>query len=225
MVDTVNWQRVYDSGIQNGDRIIFLGTGNATYDNKIFEVSGAGSSISLTQKLNPALNDKIHTIQGPNFPNNYNGADIVWHDDQWNFPQQKLSKGQAPLFDLYDENQAEIDTTYSNSDFEGSTLMNYVINSATTVDNELGFKAQYKTDAGSSELVFEHPLQSKRYNYDLNSTPKEIRGVYNYAKRTDSTTDAKLLYGPHRRQFNMNKTIYPSETSISPTIALLTITL
>ena len=223
VVDTVNWQRVYDSGIQNGDRIIFIGTGNTTYDNKIFEVSGAGSSISLTQKLNPALNDKIHTIQGPNFPNNYNGADIVWHDDQWNFPQQKLSKGQAPLFDLYDENQAEIDTTYSNSDFEGSTLMNYVINSATTVDNELGFKAQYKTDAGSSELVFEHPLQSKRYNYDLNSTPKEIRGVYNYAKRTDSTTDAKILYGPHRRQFNLNRTIYASETAIAPTSGVVTI--
>jgi len=214
VVDTTNWKRVYDKGIQDNDTILFLNTGNTTYDNKVFKVSGTGSSIALQQVLDPSDNDKVHTIMGPTYPDNFNGPDLVWHNSQWNRPQQKESKGQAPNFDLFDSNNNELATYYNNNDFEGSTIFNYVINTAATEDTALGFKAKYNTSAGSSELVFEHPLVTKRFKYDLQTSPKDIRGLMYYGKRrniSDNTTN--YIEGWSRAQ-NLDKTYYATETKV-----------
>jgi len=217
VVDTTNWKRVYDKGIQDNDTILFLNTGNTTYDNRVFKVSGVGTSIALQQVLDPAYHDKVHTIMGPTYPENYNGPDLVYYNSEWYRPQQKLSKGQAPLFDLYDENYNELASYYSNNDFEGNALMNYVINSAATEDTALGFKAKYNTSAGSSELVFEHPLVTKRYNYDLQTNPKEIRGIMYYAKRRNISNNITDYIEGWSRAQNLDKTYYATETKVVTT--------
>ena len=214
VIDTANWKRVYDKGIQDNDTIMFLDTNNSTYDNRVFRVSGVGSAIALQQVLDPTYNDKVHTIMGPTYPENYNGPDLVYYDGEWTRPQQKESKGQAPKFDLFDSSNNEIATHYANNDFEGSTIFNYVINSAATEDTTLGFQAKYNSIAGASELVFEHPLVSKTYQYDLNTNPKDIKGLMYFAKRTTANDNTTTYTEGFLRAQNLDKTYYATETAV-----------
>lgn len=212
VVDTNNWLRVYDHGLQNGDRILFYKTGDPNYLNRVFEVSGVGSNIQLTLLLVPEENDKLHTIHGPNFPDQFNGADIVWNNS-WVRPQQKTSKGLAPKFDLFDEDANEIISYYNNNDFEGNEVFNYKINNAATVDFALGFAASYKTAGGSSELEFEHPLDNKTYKYDINSIPKDILGELHYGKRLNTFDDSFTTHGAWKYSNLLPNTYYASESS------------
>ena len=214
VIDTANWKRVYDKGIQDNDTILFLNTNNSTYDNRVFKVSGVGSTIALQQVLDPTYNDKVHTIMGPTYPENFNGPDLVYYGGEWTRPQQKLSKGQAPTFDLFDSSNNEIATHYANNDFEGSKIFNYVISTAATEDSALGFQAKYNTTAGASELVFEHPLASKRYQYDLNSNAKDISGLMYYAKRTTTNDNTTTYAEGFSRAQNLDKTYYATETAL-----------
>ena len=46
------WEQIVPVELEDNDLIIFFGSSNATYNNKIWEVGGVGSSITLTERYN-----------------------------------------------------------------------------------------------------------------------------------------------------------------------------
>ena len=190
------WFRVYDKGLQNREYILFNDISNTTYNNKVWQIGGQGSAITLTLVLEPVENDKILILNGAYFPVNYNGAESVYNavTFEWTYPQQKTSKGLACLFELYDENNVLL-STYNNNDYGGNEIISYVHQDSASRDDLLGFKAKYNTAAGSSELVFEQDLQNSTYAYDIDTDPKTIRGVYYYKTSTGTFANQNLYSG------------------------------
>jgi len=118
----------------------------------------------------------------------YVGNELYWKNNDWVYGQQKLSKGSAPLFELYtDENVAL--SSLENSNFYGSNIFSYVISDTTVFDRELGFNA--KTNSLSSdEFMFQ--VDSKVYTTTENSLDfNPIEGFF-YYKDTLSTRISTL---------------------------------
>lgn len=101
----------------------------------------------------------------------------------------KVSANQAPLFQLYDHNGITLDdpTTYPLSNFEGSPIFSYKINTTpgATVDPVLGFPILYTALGQASDIIFDNDLITQRYTYSTSILP--INGYYYYKTLTDAT--------------------------------------
>ena len=206
------WKQVVPVEVEDGDLILFLESTNNVYKNKIFEVSGVGSSITLQVRYNDdgsnsatqlVSGDKIVILNGYNFVHNapedtragisdrsdpFSGAEIFWNGTRWVYGQQKQHRSQGMKVQLYDTNLVKIDdaTTYSNSDFFGATIFDFVHSDTGSYDDALGFAPEYVDYGNNPGLNFYSELLDKRFTYvnqstDLSkSNQEEIKGYYYY---------------------------------------------
>lgn len=99
----------------------------------------------------------------------------------------KITTNQPPLFQLYDHNGVQLDdaTTYPGSNFEGSKIFSYKINTepGATTDPVLGFPIVYTSLGQASDIVFDNDLITERYTYSPALLP--INGYYYYKTLDD----------------------------------------
>lgn len=202
------WRKVTASPLVNGDRILFTNT-TPEYNNKIFIVSGVGTSISLAEgAINPSISDydKVLVIHGYNSVffdsydgNIYSGSEWYRLGSEWIYGQQKEMRNGSLLFNLYDMDAVSIDnsTTYPLSTFVGDRIFDYARGNG-KVDDGLGFAPEYVDYGNNPGFKFDLELGAKRHYYNLvnsnesyqpnndASSLEEIKGYY-YYKRLDTS--------------------------------------
>ena len=140
----VHWREIIPQALEDNDLVMFLQTTNATYTNKIFRVSGVGTSIALTEVYGSSstainTNDKVVVINGHNthefgntseFSEPYSGSEWYWNGSIWAYGQQKTKRSGGMLVNFYDIDGVSLadSTTYPNSTFKGGEIFNYVSN-------------------------------------------------------------------------------------------------
>ena len=175
-------------GLDDGDTVLFLNSGS--YSNNIYTVSGAATgNLQLTLATNNSnlnIGDKILIEHGPdNKPGlvGWSGTELWWNGTTWKFGQQKIFRGDAPKFKLWDDLGNNLES-YPDSDYEGDFIFSYVYNTAGVVDPELGFAPQYVESNNNNDLNFSTPIIDKRYFTNLGEvSAKEISGYYYWKDR------------------------------------------
>ena len=175
-------------GLDDGDTVLFLNSGS--YSNNIYTVSGAATgNLQLTLATNNSnlnIGDKILIEHGPdNTPGlvGWSGTELWWNGTTWKFGQQKIFRGDAPKFKLWDDLGNNLES-YPDSDYEGDFIFSYVYNTAGVVDPELGFAPQYVESNNNNDLNFSTPIIDKRYFTNLGEvSAKEISGYYYWKDR------------------------------------------
>ena len=173
--------------IKDGAKILVKDT-NTTYDNKIWEINGVGSNVTLTvvndsraasQGAGPTLGDKTLNL--------ITGYEMYYNGTKWVLGQQKEHRNQAALFDLldYQGNYLSNELTYPNSNFIGNKVFYYVENPNGIVDSELGFSVMYNNQSSPANtnnvfanMVFRFDQEYQTYKYNLASTADDIKGYY-----------------------------------------------
>ena len=98
---------------------------------------------------------------------------LYWYNGTtWKLCQQKLAINQPPLFDVVDvvdNNYISFGdkSVYTGSTFIGTPLFSYKISSSGAIDSKLGFPISYKNINNIGDIVFNFPLISDSFNYDL----------------------------------------------------------
>ena len=84
----------------------------------------------------------------------------------WKLSQIKTKINQAPLFDLFDNNQNSFvdNSIYDGSTFEGNKIFSYKVGTG-TVDSELGFPLTYQNINNIGDIVFEFNLLTDKFAY------------------------------------------------------------
>jgi hypothetical protein len=195
------WRQITARALTNGDKVLFVNSPNASYNNKIYTVGGVGSSITLSL-IFPSLTegDKVMTINGYNsvFLDSYDGliyagSEWYWSGSDWVYGQQKSSRSHGILFNLYDIDGAVLDdpTVYPNSTFAGDKIFDYSKSNG-LVDEGLGFAPVYVDYGNNPGFNFDIALGAVRYNYNITnsdegyqashdaSSIEDIKGYYFY---------------------------------------------
>ena len=175
-------------GLEDDDLVLFLDSGS--YSNSIYTVSGQqNGNIVLTQTTassSLSIGDKILVEHGPdNIPGRvgYPGIELWWDGTQWKYGQQKIFRGDAPKFNLYDDRATDL-ANYTDTDYEGDHIFNYVYNDAGVTDAELGFAPRFLESNNNNDLDFDTPIVGKRYSTDLGEvSAREIAGYYYWKDR------------------------------------------
>lgn len=190
---------VYDGlPFTDGMRLLVISDADPDVNNRIYTVNGISQygSISLTLATDgqnsdgsPALGDrcviKLGTYSGTNAwftPQNY-----------WENVGQQTFDDIGPKFALFDiAGNGFIDpVVYPNSDFDGSSLFSYVVDTATSpFDAELGFAA--KRDQFGS-FVFANTINTDVVNYKIGTTRYQYNG-YKFYQLRDVKNDT-LYFG------------------------------
>ena len=126
----------------------------------IWEVSGVGSSISLTKVSGITVKDYSKVTVKLGLVNA--GKEYYWTGYAWDLAQQKQGLNHAPLFTLYDNSGKELNdsVTYPNSSFAGNKIFGYKVGTG-TVDTVLGFAPYYSLYNTVSNYEFENYLNSE----------------------------------------------------------------
>ncbi len=180
--------------IADGDVVVWFGdntnSGFSSYPVKQYlyktQISNTDAVTFVPVTLNPLLPGDIvfATLDSPN-----NGAKRgqTWYLTDltaWSLVQNdKVSVNQAPLFQLYDHNNVELNNlvTYPGSTFAGSKVFSYKIDATpgARVDPVLKFPVVYTSLGQASDIMFENNLITDRYTYTYERLP--INGYYYYS--------------------------------------------
>ena len=87
----------------------------------------------------------------------------------WVYCQQKYSRNQPPLYDIFDATGYSLSNTtqYPSSNFRGTRLFGYA-DTTGNADTELNFPIKYKTIGNLGDIVFSNYYQSDTFVYNLN---------------------------------------------------------
>ena len=175
----IYWRQIYGKSLANGDIVVFTKSNDATYQNKLFEVSGVGESIELTD-VTGVVNDYDKIIIVSSSDSKYAGAEMHWLDSTLYYSQQKEAAGQSPKFQLYDIDGVRLQD-HPNSNFIGNSIFKFTENPVGVVDEEFGFAPKYNDAASVEDFQFDFTLHTKRYFMNDGSGPsEEIKGLYFY---------------------------------------------
>ena len=177
------WKQLIGESVKEGDRLLFINSANVDYNDKIFTVTGVGTSIVLTD-VTGTLNDtdKVHILRSAS--ETYAGAEMHFNGVTWVFGQQKLDPSTPPLFQLYNDAGVKLDSL-TNADFVGNNIFTYKVNSAGVEDAELGFAPTYNESSSDADYKFNFDIQTVRYNQG--ATPTEVKGLYFYKNHCTGT--------------------------------------
>lgn len=140
-----------------------------------YVVSGVGSAITLTPAEVYNEGEYVIVTQG-----SQQGYSYCFDGTNWTVAQLKETKGDHPLFNLYDDEINEL-ASLSGNNFFGDKIFGYKINSAGPFDPELGFAPTYSGQGGFNDFEFEWTLSNNRYNINTTLTSsEEVRGLYNW---------------------------------------------
>ena len=195
------WKQISGQNLENDDLVMFLRTIGGTSANKIYKVTGVGSSINLTElygnSSTPLIEgDKVvvlfgyNTLELPYELNSdpYSGSEWHWNGTRWIYGQQKTHKSASMLTSLYDTTLTSLSNLdkYPNSNFVGDRIFDFGRSSSTAYDNALGFSPSYVDYGNTPGLNFDFGAGANRYNYILddidtsNTATLEIPGYYYY---------------------------------------------
>lgn len=148
--------------LSSGQCIIFTADTDVNVVNSIYKVEIIDSLIHLQKIVIPSINDVVRIKDGSMANKQF------WFDGaRWVFGQQKIKQNQPPIFEVVDEHGISFsDTTvYSGSNFKGSEVFTYKVNTSGVNDPILGFPITYKSINNIGDIVFNFNFISDTFNY------------------------------------------------------------
>ena len=92
-----------------------------------------------------------------------------WYFDgvDWNLSQTKTQTNQAPLFDLFNDDNVSVSdqNVYNGSNFSGNKIFGYKIGSGLK-DSELGIRLSYKNIDNVGDIVFVDYIKNDTFSYE-----------------------------------------------------------
>lgn len=205
----VNGSRGYSIdgvGLIDGTRIIFANDNDSRVRDEIYEVSLRDANGDGEEQI--ILNESISTVgiddtiiiksgvrnQGKSF--RYDG-------DSWVPTQQKEKVNQAPLFDIFDENENSFgdQDTYPGSDFVGSKLFSYAIGTGLE-DDILEFPLEFLTINNVGDIVFNNNFYTDTFSSVDGRTSKVTAIKSGYVREYDQDQN-------YQRRIGWQKAIAP----------------
>ena len=170
-----------------------------TIEGSIWQVSGVGTALTLTQVITSVNeNDKVYIDQGTKY------GSTEWYYDgyNWNQAQLKSKVNTAPLFNLFDNNKVILNDTgiYPSSTFTGSKVFGYKVGSGTN-DAELGFPLSYVSGSGQSDIEFCNYLNIDSYTYNTSTAISGYKFYkqFLYPETIAKTTNYEVNINPSQR--------------------------
>ncbi|NBP58035.1 hypothetical protein EBU71_16150, partial [bacterium] len=120
---------------------------------------------------------------------NYQGQSFYFDGIEYLESQQKTTVNQAPLFDVFDNNNISLGNKeiYVGSSFKGTKLFSYGLGSGTD-DPILGIPLRYSQISNVGDISFDVSFNIDTFTYVEGSTPKESKVntgyVFNYQTRS-----------------------------------------
>lgn len=144
----------------------------------VWRVSIVDEKINLLKEYTATAGDIVIVLDGAI----YKGRTYFYNGSGWQrASSEKISDKETPKFSLYDCSGTPLsdETLYPGSSFAGSEIFSYQIDEeSNTLDSILGIPLTFKGLGQITDIVFEHDLETQRYNYIQNSTLTEIPGYY-----------------------------------------------
>ena len=140
--------------LEEGHRIVFSQSGNNSIYEVHFVTSGINRVINLNHVETPTAGITCAVLLG----NENNGTDWWFDGTEWKYAQQRTALNQAPLFDLFDENEH----SYANRDFylsnfSGNKIFSYAEGTG-NIDRYLGFPLAYRNIDAIGSILFDNNL-------------------------------------------------------------------
>jgi hypothetical protein len=182
----------------NGSRVIFAGDTDPQVRNKIYVVEFVELELGSTPVINltPAadaevlIDQSVVTLDGTID----RGVTYYFTGTEWRRAQQKTSRNQAPLFDIYDLDGVSFSNNikYPSTDFAGTKLFSYAVGSG-AADSVLGFPLRFLTLTNVGDIVFDNNFYADTFSYvkDTVGTTEQLSNgvVREYSNRTNFVTD------------------------------------
>ena len=154
--------------VTNGMRVMFTADPDSFVNGKIYIVNfiehNGRTQISLVPSTDsdPAEGDTVLVTGGTE----YKGKMFFYDGDKWNLSQEKTKVNQAPLFDLFDKNETNLNDTvyYPTSSFRGNKVFSYAQGTGAN-DSILGFPLKYRNINNIGDIVFDFNLLSETISY------------------------------------------------------------
>jgi hypothetical protein len=152
-----------------GMHVLFTADTDRLVKNNIYKVTYTNilgyNQIHLTKIQEPVEGYVVLVRQGVS-----NQSNMYWYDSDtgsWKLGQIKSSANQPPLFDVVDESKHSYGNTtqYPGSNFIGTKLFSYKVNTSSSADTTLGFALSYKNIANIGDIVFNFNLLSDTFQY------------------------------------------------------------
>jgi len=152
--------------LTKGMRVTFNADTDITVRGKIYEVDFVShdgkSRLHLIEKETPVNGQGIVVKDG----RSEKGTSWYFDGVHWVRGQQKTTINQAPLFELYDNNNTSFsDSKYGVNAFQGNELVSYKIGTGAN-DNILGFPLEYQNVANIGDIVFEFDWDDQSFTYN-----------------------------------------------------------
>lgn len=172
------------AAVEEGDTVLFI-AGDPTVKNKVFTVTGVGTGLVWTEIDTSANNEIVIANKGTN----YKWKTLHFDEtvETWVLSQQKITRGQAPRFSIFDINGTPIEE-YDNVPYDGSLLFGY--NPGTRFDSELNFNIDISVNQtkrivqGFENIVFKNYLDAP-LTATINGSRQDIPGPYFYKRISD----------------------------------------
>ena len=168
---TIEGQLGYNiDGVELADnmRVLFTADTDILVSGKIYQVKfikiGNSRQLSLIETVDttPVDLETVLVTQGVKNA----GKSYHYHGSKWTLAQEKTTRNQSPLFEVFDVNGNSFsdETYYGSTTFKGTKLFSYAEGDG-TVDSELEFPLTYKSIDNSGDIVFDFNLLSDTFNY------------------------------------------------------------
>ena len=181
--------------------------------NTVTAIDYAAGSITISQYLSTAVTtgstitlindtDQIHLVpvatasEGDCIVVNSGlinqGNSYYLKNGYWSYCQQKYSRNQPPLYDIFDSAGYSLSNTaqYPSSNFRGTRLFGYA-DATGNADTELNFPIKYQTIGNLGDIVFSNYYQTDTFVYNLNFVDQT--GYVNTGYAVLNTSDGKRL--------------------------------
>lgn len=177
----------------DGMRVIFNADSDAQVKGKIYEVKfiefacddgTQETQIKLVETDDSESEDldSVMVRQGTD----YAGKVFYYKDQEWIESQEKTSRNQTPLFDVFDDkgNSFADPESYQFTTFSGTPVFSYAQGQGDN-DPELGFPLRYRSIANTGDILFHFDLLSTEFEYEIDDETISANTSKGYLQKCD----------------------------------------
>lgn len=155
----------------NGARILITADTDRLVNNRIYKVTFLKHNGRNQISLIPADDADSVTGNCVLVTRGSQNKGLMYHfdGDQWIKSQEKTTVNQAPLFDIFDDNEVSFGNTdtYPVTTFTGSKIISYKVGVG-AVDAELGFQLSYLNIDNVGDIQFNFDIEQETFKYQIN---------------------------------------------------------